>query len=60
MLGKDLEGDLPVQPVVFGEIDFCHTTLANFLLDFVMADGRAYHTTPPRWSWSQWYAWGGG
>ena len=36
MLGQDLEGYLPVQAAVFGEIDLAHTPLADFLKNLVM------------------------
>ncbi len=42
--GRDAD---EVESGVFGEIDFAHTSLAYFLKNLVMANGRADHTIPP-------------
>ena len=43
---------------ILASVQFRHTSLANFLKNLVMANGRADHTTPSRvqCSWLQYYA----
>lgn len=43
LIGEDLEGDLPVQLGVFGQIDIAHTAGANLLQDIVVGEGLADH-----------------
>ena len=44
---QDLEGNFAVQAAIFGEIDLSHTSLAYFLKNLVMTNGRADHTILP-------------
>ncbi len=47
LLGKDFQGDVPVQLGIGGPVHLSHPALAYLLKNLVMADGRTEHGTPP-------------